>query len=235
MEGSDQSFPAAAGPRRPGLRLRHGDGLEFDRVSFFSDAVFAIAMTLLVIAIEAPRFDTDGTPSVDVLWHAIREEFPSLFSFFLAFYLLGRFWMSHHGFTAALGAVNRTLIGLNLIYLAFIALVPYPTSLLGNYASNPLSVAFFALVLSVVSGMESVMYAYAHRAGLMRRKIQSRVFRAGMWQSTTPIVVFLASIPVAFASPLAAMLMWLLAPVLGMVLDRVTGVRGEDVRDQIEG
>ncbi len=89
--------------------------------------------------------------------------------------------------------------------------------------------------MSVVSGMESAMYAYAHRAGLMRRRIDPRLFRAGIWHSTTPVLVFLVSIPVAFASPLVAMLMSLLAPIVGRVLDRVTGVRGEDVRDQIEG
>lgn len=236
MDDNEQTFtPSPDAPRRSGWRFRHSDGIEFDRVIFFSDAVYAIAMTLLVIAIEVPEFDQEGTPSVDVLWHSIREELPSLFSFFLGFFLIGRFWMAHHGFFAALGAVNRPMISLNLVYLSFIAVLPYPTGLLGNYASNPLSVVFFATVLCLVSTMEAVMLSYAYRAGLLRRQIAPELFRIALWQSLAPLLPFLLSIPVAFFSTLLAMLMWLLAPLVGLVVDRLSGVRGDQIRDQIEG
>ena len=236
VDNIDQPFAAPQdSPRRSGWRLRHSDGIEFDRVIFFTDAVYAIAMTLLIIAVEVPEFDAEGPPSIDVLWHSISEELPALFSFFLGFWLIGRFWMAHHGFFAGLGAVNRTLIGLNLVYLSFIAVLPYPTGLIGNYPSNPLSVVFFAVVLSLVSTMETVMFAYAHRAGLLRRPISAEVFRAGIWQSAIPVVLFLLSIPVAFVSSFAAIVMWILTPVAGLIVDRFSGVRGADVRDQIEG
>ena len=94
---------------------------------------------------------------------------------------------------------------------------------------------FFAVVLSLVSTMETVMFAYAHRAGLLRRPISAEVSRAGVWQSAIPVVLFLLSIPVAFVSSFAAIVMWILTPVAGLIVDRFSGVRGADVRDQIEG
>jgi uncharacterized membrane protein len=231
MSESGEAVPA--GTRRPGWRYRHSEGIEFDRVIFFSDAVYAIAMTLLVIGIEVPEFDTEGVPSVDVLWHSVSEEWPALLSFFIGFFLLGRFWIAHHGFFAALGAVNRGMIALNLAYLSLIAVLPYPTGILGNYAGNPLSVAFFAVVLTMVSAMEVVMFVYAYRTGLLRRPISPQLFRAGLWHSSSPFAPFLLSIPVAFWNTTVAMLLWLLSPVMGLIVDKITGVTGEAVRDEL--
>ena len=61
-----------------------GQGLEFDRVAFFTDAVFAIAMTLLIVSIDAPKLPAPWE-APNVMLDALREQVPQFFSFFLAF------------------------------------------------------------------------------------------------------------------------------------------------------
>jgi uncharacterized membrane protein len=238
VTSAEQPEPGPGRPvvaKRPGWRYRHGDGLEFDRVAFFSDALYAIAMTLLIVVIEVPELPEDVESAPAALWAAIREQLPGLFAFFLAFYLLSRFWVAHHSFVSSLAAYNRALISMNMVYLAFVASLPFTSGLVGRYFSNPVSVALFATALLVISAMETVMFWYAHRAGLLRIPLTPAVFRAALANSTLPSVLFLISIPVAFVSSLLAVLLWLLAIPIGLVIDRLTGVRSKALRDKLEG
>jgi TMEM175 potassium channel family protein len=195
--------------------------LEFDRVSFFTDAVFAIAMTLLIVTIEPPTL-TGDTASTAVLREALGDLGPQIFSFFLAFFLLARYWLAHHAFASTLDRVDRTLAGLTLCYLSFVAFLPFPTALVGEYGENPLSAVLFAVVLTIISGLETVMLWHAMRAGLTRvRPMPRPAYRYALIQSTTPTALIAASIPVAYANTIAAMTMWILAIPLGRIIDRI--------------
>ena len=130
---------------QPGSRHRPGSGraatrwplarvgfLEYDRVLFFSDAVFAIAITLLA-------FDLRKTN----LHHAQ----PGLIGFGISFAVIGLFWLGHHAIFRYITALDRRLITINLIFLGFIALLPYPTRLLSLRhvgSPNPTPVVFYA-------------------------------------------------------------------------------------------
>lgn len=179
---------------------------EFTRVLAFSDAVFAIAMTLLVVGIGIPGLE--DTDSVGELADKLNADVGSFVSFFISFAVIGRYWVAHHGFIAQLRAIDRPIIGLNLVYLAFIAFLPFPTGLLGNFFENPLSVAIYAVNVAAVSGMEVVLFRHARRGGLLERELPEDVYRWGIVLSTSPVVFFLASIPVAFASTTVAVLLW---------------------------
>ena len=209
---------SGAPPRRARWRYERSQGLEFDRVAFFTDAVFAIAMTLLIVSIEAPDLKGD-TSDPGELWRQLQDMRPQFISFFLAFLLLGRYWMAHHEYFAALARVDRSLITANLVYLAFVAFLPFPTALIGRWETNPVSVVMFAICLAAISGMESVLLRIAYRHRLLRVKLDAKEYRVGMIQSTTPVVLFIVSIPIAFWSPTAALLTWLLAIPLGIALD----------------
>ena len=112
---------------------------EFSRVLAFSDVVFAIAMTLLVVGIALPTIsDVD---SVSELADALGDQEAAFISFFISFAVIGRSWMAHHQFVARLRAIDGGLISINLVYLAFIAFLPFPTDLIGTYFENPLSVS----------------------------------------------------------------------------------------------
>jgi uncharacterized membrane protein len=211
--------PVQERPLPPGSWLR-GESPEFDRLAFFTDAVYAIAMTLLVLEVKiTPMLRNADDPSM--LWSRLGDLVPQLVAFGVAFILLGRYWMAHHAFFASLRAFDRRLMGLNLVYLAFVAVLPFPSALVGEYEQNPLSVIIFAVTLSSISGMETVLFAHAHHTGLLRSTLDRAAFRWEAVASLQPVAVFLVTIPLAFVSTTLTLLSWAaVAPLLGALLNR---------------
>lgn len=207
---------------RPLRYRRESKGLEFDRVAFFSDAVFAIAMTLLVVGIGIPTVSDAG------LGDALREKRAEITSFFISFVVIGAYWRSHHRFWAQLDAVSNRLIVVNLFYLAAIAFTPFPTALAGKYTDEPVSIVIYAITLAVASGLQTVMLAVADRDDLLRRAMPRDVLRWGIVASAVPVVVFLASIPLAFGKTTWALYSWLLIIPLEVVVDRWLKPAGAD-------
>jgi uncharacterized membrane protein len=194
--------------------VRHRDewGVEFARIVAFSDGVFAIAITLLVLALEIPG-------SSDDLWDSLWTQKGDLLAYALSFAVLGKLWLAHHRFFAVLERFDGTLMGLNLLYLAFIAIVPFTSEVLGEHGEESAAVIVYAASMFGVSLAFSAQIVHASRAGLVRPELRAIERRFAGPASFLVAAVFLASIPVALLSPLAATLMWLLIFVTG---DRVT-------------
>ena len=113
---------------RAALRLLSTAGnLEYDRVLFFSDAIFAIAITLLAVDIRVPDLPASLIHSSQQL----RNAEPRIFGFVLSFLVIGLFWIGHHSIFRHIIALDRLLILINLLFLGTIAFLPYPTALLG--------------------------------------------------------------------------------------------------------
>lgn len=194
--------PASPPPlRRP---IERGNE-EFARVLAFSDGLFAIAMTLLVVGIAVPEL---RAPSEGELWDALADLHPAYVSFFISFVVIGRYWVAHHQFFRLLAKLDYGLIWINLIYLAFVAFLPFPTALLGTYFENPVSVAAYAVSIALVSGLEVVLLRHAHRHRLLAHQLPDDVYRWAVLLSSTPVLFFLGSIPIAFASTTVAVLFW---------------------------
>jgi uncharacterized membrane protein len=202
-----------------GPYLRRGMELEFERFAFFSDAVYAIALTLLVVGIAVPTVeDIRSTRQMwEVLWD-LRQEFAT---FFVGFAVIGRYWLAHHRFVAVLKAIDSRLLALNLIYLAFIAFLPFPTALVGRYEQNVVAFIFFAGIITCVSALETVLFVVADRHRLLVVDIPRDVYRFGVVASTLPVAVFLLSIPLAAATnSTIALLCWIVIWPLEALLDR---------------
>jgi uncharacterized membrane protein len=208
-----------ASPQK-GVAKRYERGSEeFSRTLALSDGVFAIAMTLLVVGIALPSI-SDASSAGDML-DALNDLSESFISFFISFAVIARYWAAHQQQFSLLARMDRGFVGLNLVYLAFIALLPFPTDLLGNYFQNPISIVVYALSVSLVSGMEVVLLRKAYRAGLLTYPMPEEVYRWGVISSTSPLAFFLLSMPVAFLNTTVAVLMWLLTVPFGFgVLDR---------------
>jgi uncharacterized membrane protein len=189
--------------------------LEFDRLAFFSDAIYAISLTLLVVGLDIPSIA--DTSSNQDLWDALDELQPEILMFFISFFVIGSFWLAHHRFVARLAAINRPLMLVTLGYLAFIAFLPFPSGLLGEYSDNSVAVALYALCIAVVASVEAVLFALARRHSLLSVAPSDDVFRWGMVASLLPALLFLVSIPVAFVSPTLGIVTWVLGVPLGMI------------------
>lgn len=104
--------------------------LALDRLVFFSDAVFAIAITLLILEIEIPDLARGAT--VAESWRELGALWPSFFAFALSFFVIGRFWMGHHERFRSLRRYDRRLMWPNMLYLMAIAFMPFSTAFLGR-------------------------------------------------------------------------------------------------------
>jgi uncharacterized membrane protein len=184
-----------------------GAGLEFDRVAAFNDAVFAIALTLLVLDLHLPTLaDKD---SVSDFVDALGDIVPDLISFAIAFSIVGQYWIGQHRFYGSLRAVDSSFLGLNVVYLALIAIVPFPTSVISQYTDNPMAFATFAIVLSAVAAMNALLLVHAQRANLIRDALSPGAYRQALWEALAPTVIYLGTIPVAFLiDPILTLLLW---------------------------
>jgi uncharacterized membrane protein len=175
-------------------------------------------MTLLVVDLTVPVIkDTDN---VHDLANALADETATYVSFFISFAVIGRYWMAHHAFFSTLARIDRTMIWLNLVYLMFIAFLPFPTALLGRYFENPLSIAIYAVNVAAVSGMEVVLFSRAQNHGLLNKRLPRDVYRYGAAMSLSPVIFFVLSIPVAFVSTTLAVLFWFLGIPLAAIAER---------------
>jgi uncharacterized membrane protein len=187
-----------------GGRIRHRDDaeVEFNRIVSFSDGVFAIAITLLVLGLAVPE-------DSHKIAHELLDNRDDLLAYAISFAVLGKYWLSHHRFFAVLERFDGRLMGLNLVYLAFIALVPFTSEVLGDFNEQTAAIVLYAINMILVSGTFSAQVIYSYRKGLVKPEARAYERRYAGPANLIVLVVFLISIPVAFASPLAATLMWL--------------------------
>jgi uncharacterized membrane protein len=193
-------------PRSSGASYLRDDGLEFERVSSFTDAVYAIAMTLLVFTIAEPVLK--HRDSADEMLRALRHQLPHITVCFIGFAILAFYWISHHQFVGRLRSIDRRFIAINLVYLAFVVALPFPTALLGDYIHNPVAVSLFAIDAAIISGCEGWLLYRSHRAELFREPLPENVYRYAMKTSLLPIVFFVISVPLAFVNTYVAIAVW---------------------------
>jgi uncharacterized membrane protein len=191
------------------LKKREGNELEFGRIVAFSDGVFSIAITLLVLAI-----GVDNKEVLEVgLGQALLNQHEALLAYAISFAVIGRFWVIHHGFFGEVKAFDSRLIALNMLYLGWIVLIPFSSQVLGEYGGQLPAVVLYSANLTGVVLIGQWMRWDAHRAGLTERDemtgredLVSSIFIAG---------VFLLSIVVALWDASIAPFTWFLLFVEG--------------------
>lgn len=217
--GLAKSEPGEGGRHRPDAHWHRGlftftrsGFIEYDRVLFFSDAVFAIAITLLAIDLKVPASTSQNQSIIDG---------KGLISFGISFVVIGLFWLGHHGTFRYIVALDRVLISINLFFLGTIALLPYPTRLLEVGTSGSAQIVFYAACVAAAGLGECAIWLYATRprSGLATESAAAVRLRYALRMGRVP-VVFLASIPVALAAPDDAPYTWLLIFVFGLLINR---------------
>jgi TMEM175 potassium channel family protein len=183
-------------------------GRGLDRVLNFSDAVFAIAITLLVLNLKVPHLT--GRDVNHRLLDALGHDSGLLAGFVISFYVIARYWMSHHRLSILLRRVDTPFIVLNLVFLAFIVFVPFPTEVLGVYGGTTTAVVFYAGTMVPTGLLSWATWEYALRKGLDDGRAPAGTRRQAKLRNGYLVIVFAISIPVAFADPGAAQVMWAL-------------------------
>jgi uncharacterized membrane protein len=208
------------------VERRQQGGRELDRIVNFSDAVFAIAITLLVLDIRVPEISDDLVS--EELPAQLVALWPKYFGYVLSFVVIISFWNIHHTIYSTIRGYDKGLILLNSAFLMFVAVVPFPTALLSEYGKHQLPVAIYAATLAVGRLLLTAIYWYATSDGrLVEQDLNPHVVRFFLIRGLTVPVIFLLTIGVSFLSVSAAIYSWLVLILVDAVILRRRRVRAE--------
>ena len=178
---------------------------QLERLIFFSDAVFAIAITLLVIEIRIP--DVHENVSDHVLLGMLGHLVPKFVGFLISFMLIGLYWSVHHRMFGFVTSYNRRLILLNLMFLFFIVLMPFSTGFYSEYAGQELFIkqlkvpmTFYVLNFVGAGIVNFVMWIYITnpRHALTSPLIDPDVAKMSKIRALTVPMIFFLMLPVAY-------------------------------------
>jgi uncharacterized membrane protein len=195
-----------------------GDAPRVNRLFSLSDGVIAIALTLLVLQLRVPAVSQVANPdSAADLAAQLAKESAQLVSYGISFYVIAQFWLVHRQVFRMVGEKEDGLEWWNFAFLLTITVMPFTSTLLGTFVSNPLAVDIFALNLLIASLATQVMLLIARRKGML---ISTARKRAGQVQAAVVPVVMAVSIGLSWWSTAAAMYSWILIAVAPVIFDR---------------
>ena len=194
--------------------------LGLERIVFFSDAVMAIAITLLAIDIRVPEIEP--ALAAAELPAQLRAITPNLLTFFISFIVIGIYWISHHRYFNYIKRYDTRLMLLNLMFLFFIACMPFVASLLGRFPAMPIALIIYTLAVAALGTSMALIWRYASG--------QHRLIDPNLEASTIEIInirlfvaplMFLVAVPFAFVGTLAVIIIWWLSPLSVLLATRL--------------
>ena len=192
--------------------------LDLDRFNAFSDGVFAIAITLLVLEIPVPPDSADLLP-------ALREQWPEFLGYYISFAFIGGIWITHSRVTTYMRRGDTVAYAMNLVLLLFVGLLPFATSLMVTHLSESgmktavllygVDVLFASLALSLL------MLYVAREPDLLVDDIADGALRRVARQRWISIGVNVLAIAMALVAPLVAVGLYLIETMLLLIIPLV--------------
>jgi uncharacterized membrane protein len=149
------------------------------RTEAFSDGVFAIAATLLVLELKVPHVEPGG------LSRALLERWPSYATYVVSFLTIGIIWVNHHAVLERIRVVNRPLLFMNLLFLMAVAAIPFPTALLADYLreghDERLAAAVYGGTMAVMGVTFGATWAYAVISDVLHENVDPDRARRSLW------------------------------------------------------
>jgi len=185
----------------------------------FSDGVFAIAITILVLEIAGPE------ESFENLWKGIAEQWPSYLGYATSFLTIGGIWLTHHGIFSRLAFVNRRLMQLNLLLLMAVSFLPFPTRLVAESIDTTdaerAAVVFYGVVLLAISMVAAAMWrTIATEPELLEPEVSPDEVAALALRSAPSLGFYAVVILVALVAPQVAAFGYLAIAVAAVVTAR---------------
>ena len=174
------------------------------RLEAFSDGVFAIAITLLVLEIHVP------VDRGEDLWRALGQEWPSFAGFVISFVTIGIIWVNHHSLFDDITEADRTLLFLNLFLLLSVAFIPFTTALMADYLresqGQDVAAAVYAGSFLLMAWGFAAIGVYLHRHGqLVGRPLRDAVRRQRLLRNSIGQFAYVLAIAVAFVNAYASL------------------------------
>lgn len=214
-----------------GLDAREQRNANPDRLLAFSDGVFAIIITILVLELKVPELGSGQSLS-----ESLAEIQPTFVAFIISFLLVGMYWVGHRSTFAQVRCIDRNTIWLNLVFLMSVALVPFAAAVLGKYQTEPVALHLYGLVLMAVTLLRLALDSYLYRhQGLLWQQSSKQVRRLGRIVAAAPLVVYAIAMLMAAWIPWLSLLLYFSIPLLYFVFitvlkaDPRTKVAAEDL------
>jgi uncharacterized membrane protein len=188
------------------------------RLLNLSDGVFSIAMTLLVFGIGVPELhpSTDGE-----LARQIMRLLPKLVLCGFSFVLIARFWYMHHYVFRRIKHCDQGMVTINNVFLLFVALFPFPVSLLGKYGEHTFATAFYAINMAIIGlSCAWLLWYAANRPGFLHDHLNAEQVRRKIFLYLAVPGTFLISIPLAYVNVRIAWFCWLVAILIRTKIER---------------
>ena len=198
--------------------------VSIDRLTFFSDAVVAIAMTLLALDLPVPPAD-----SASGLLDFVGDHYGEYLAFLISFFVIAQYWRGHHRIYRYVTDAPPRVVLLNIFWLLTVILTPYATRVIYggtdiSHSDFPWRFGFYAVVQAFAATTFFLAERYIERNGLFAPEIPADLLERGYVRNVVLIVIFLGSIPLAFWIHGWAFIAWSLIPVgivVGMtIVDR---------------
>lgn len=184
------------------------------RLEAFSDGVFAIVVTLLVLELKVPQ--PGGS-----LWHELVQEWPAYLGYFVSFAFIGGSWIAHSNTTRFIKAADDVLMRLNLLLLLSVSFLPFTTSLMATHLNDPgerLAVVIFGLNLTLATLLVNVLVGYAARShGLAADDVAEEELQAFERERRYALALQATATVVAIFLPVVAVIVYLVISVLLLI------------------
>jgi uncharacterized membrane protein len=177
-----------------------------ERMKGFSDGVFAVAITLLVLGFQVPHVPASQ------LTGALLRLWPELASYLLSFAVVGVYWVAHWNVVHELHSADRNLAWLNIGFLACVAFIPFPAALVGNYPAERSAVMLYGATLVVTGLMLRALFVYAFRTGLL--DAPPGLERYAAIRQLVPVAIYFLGLLLALVVPWFALAIYVCVPVL---------------------
>ena len=169
------------------------EGLE--RLLAFSDGVFAIAITLLVLDIRLPGIESPLTDAQ--LLEQLHELWPKFLAYLLSFLVVAIFWVKHHATFRSIKAYDSRLVGLNMLLLLVVSFIPFPTAVM-SAQHNSVATVFYCLTMALGFALSAAISWHATRGDqLMSDEFDPPMRRAALVSAVIPCTVFVLSAALA--------------------------------------
>jgi uncharacterized membrane protein len=184
-----------------------------ERINGLSDGVFAIVITLLVLELKVPELKADVVR--EYLPHTLKEMLPTIISHSISFIVLGIYWVGHHNMFMHIKRHDRVLLWLNIIFLMFVASMPFPTGLVVRYGQERIAIIIYAATLIAAGLMLDLIWLYATRERrLVSPDLTDEFVNFVHRRVLLAPAVYLVAIGISFASVFLAQLLFILTALM---------------------
>jgi uncharacterized membrane protein len=195
---------------------KHETGLSFERVVFFSDAVFAIVITLLVLELKVPHLSEHSEPA---LRHALFGLLPRFIGFVISFLIIGLMWIEHHRIFRYIADYDAGLLWRNLLLLLCVSFVPFPTALFSENFWSRTAFILYTASFGGVATAKLLIWRHAVAANLLKPDVSPALERRIARRSLAVPLACGMAIVLSFVSIWLAPVSFAFIPVFARVLD----------------